>query len=170
MSGMMMSPTSELTMAPKAAPMMTPTARSTTLPRMANFLNSSSIDPSLADRRRAFVSANAAQEPVCGGASGSVDQAGMDHGFADGDLRLLGRRHHRQAQPVLALAQERQGIFDRRRARLDEEIDVERRELVLQLQRRRVISSQARRLEFGAQSRCHVRRHRDAAVAAMGHE
>src|SRR5579864_531881 len=107
MTGMMMSPTSELTMAPKAAPMMTPTARSTTLPRMANFLNSSSIDPFLADSRCAFGSAVAAPRIRLRRASGSVDQAGMHHGFADGDLCLLARRHHRQAQPVLALAQQR---------------------------------------------------------------
>ena len=37
----------------------------------------------------------------------------MHHGFADGDLCLLGRRHHRQTQPVLALAQERERIFDK---------------------------------------------------------
>src|SRR5215831_4280058 len=43
MIGMMMSPTSELTMAPNAAPMITPMARSTTLPRRANFLKSSSM-------------------------------------------------------------------------------------------------------------------------------
>ena len=36
MIGMMMSATSEVTIAPKAAPMMTPTARSTTLPLIAN--------------------------------------------------------------------------------------------------------------------------------------
>ncbi len=42
-TGMKMSWTAELTMAPKAAPMITPTARSTTFPRSANFLNSSSI-------------------------------------------------------------------------------------------------------------------------------
>src|SRR3569623_2040494 len=40
---MMMSATSDATMAPKAAPMTTPTARSMTLPRRANFLNSSSM-------------------------------------------------------------------------------------------------------------------------------
>src|SRR5215813_7341147 len=39
--GDMISPTSELTMAPKAAPMITPMARSTAFPRSANFLNSS---------------------------------------------------------------------------------------------------------------------------------
>ena len=38
--GMTMSLTSELTIAPNAAPMTSPTARSTTLPRMANSLNS----------------------------------------------------------------------------------------------------------------------------------
>src|SRR3954447_19169583 len=43
MIGMMMSSTSEVTMAPNATPMTTPTARSTTLPRRANFLNSSNI-------------------------------------------------------------------------------------------------------------------------------
>jgi hypothetical protein len=43
---MMMSWTSEVTIAPKAAPMITPTARSTTLPRIANFLNSSSMNVS----------------------------------------------------------------------------------------------------------------------------
>jgi len=41
--GMMMSPTSEVTMPPKATPMMTPTARSTTLPFKANSRNSLSI-------------------------------------------------------------------------------------------------------------------------------
>jgi hypothetical protein len=46
MTGMMMSPTSELTIPPNAAPMITPMARSTTLPRMANSLNSLSIMPS----------------------------------------------------------------------------------------------------------------------------
>src|SRR5215211_124746 len=44
MIGMKMSPTSESTMRPKAAPMITPMARSTTLPFRANFLNSSSMD------------------------------------------------------------------------------------------------------------------------------
>ncbi len=45
-TGMKMSWTAELTIAPKAAPMITPTARSTTFPRSANFLNSSSIPES----------------------------------------------------------------------------------------------------------------------------
>jgi len=43
MIGDKMSPTSELTIAPNAAPMMTPMAKSTAFPRSANFLNSSSI-------------------------------------------------------------------------------------------------------------------------------
>ena len=43
MGGMMMSLTSELTMAVKAAPMMMPTARSMTLPREMNSLNSFSM-------------------------------------------------------------------------------------------------------------------------------
>ena len=47
MIGMMMSATSDVTIAPNAAPMITPTARSTTLPRIANFLKSSSIAPLL---------------------------------------------------------------------------------------------------------------------------
>ena len=42
-TGMMMSFTSDVTMAPNATPMMTPTARSTTFPRIMNFLNSSNI-------------------------------------------------------------------------------------------------------------------------------
>jgi hypothetical protein len=46
MGGMMTSWTNELTMVPKAAPMMIPTAISTTFPRIANSLNSFSIDGS----------------------------------------------------------------------------------------------------------------------------
>src|SRR5262245_28773105 len=41
MMGMIMSSTTEFTMAPNARPMITPTARSTTFPRIMNFLNSS---------------------------------------------------------------------------------------------------------------------------------
>src|SRR6516162_9520158 len=41
MMGDRISPTSELTIAPKAAPTITPMARSTAFPRSANFLNSS---------------------------------------------------------------------------------------------------------------------------------
>ncbi|MND00311.1 hypothetical protein D3C83_188720 [compost metagenome] len=44
--GMMMSATSEVTIAPNAAPMMRPTARSTTFPRIANSRNSlNKLDP-----------------------------------------------------------------------------------------------------------------------------
>src|ERR671919_2218039 len=43
MSGMMRSPTTELTTAPNATPRTTPTARSSTFPRSANALNSFSI-------------------------------------------------------------------------------------------------------------------------------
>src|SRR5690349_18655985 len=39
-AGMMISPTSDVTIFPKAAPMTTPTARSTTLPRIAKSRNS----------------------------------------------------------------------------------------------------------------------------------
>ena len=80
------------------------------------------------------------------------------------------RRHHRQPQRVGALADQRHRVLDRRRARLDEQVDVQRRELVLQLQRGGVVALQARRLEFRAQPRRHVRGHRDAAVAAVGVE
>src|SRR2546425_6414399 len=50
MGGMMTSLTSELTIAPKAAPMITPTARSTALPLIANSRNSFSMR-STAERR-----------------------------------------------------------------------------------------------------------------------
>src|SRR5215470_2016837 len=46
MGGMRMSPTKDVTILPKAAPMTTPTASSTTLPRMMNSLNSRSMWPS----------------------------------------------------------------------------------------------------------------------------
>src|SRR5262245_25801253 len=48
--GISTSLTSEVTMAPKAAPMMRPTAMSTTLPRMANSRNSFSMSGSSALR------------------------------------------------------------------------------------------------------------------------
>src|SRR5262249_42556306 len=112
MMGMITSPTSELTMAPKAAPMMTPTARSTTLPFIANSRNSFSIAVTLR---------------LC--AARSVDQAGMDHGAAHGGAGRLGDRHHRQPQPLLQLAEQRHRIFDRRRVALDEEVGVQRHQL-----------------------------------------
>src|ERR1700733_12082596 len=97
---MMMSPTSELTIAPKAAPMITPTARSTTLPRIANFLNSSSMESPIAP---------SPAPPRCAGEGkkSSVDQAGVDHGLSNRGLRLFRRRHHWQAQHIGAFADER---------------------------------------------------------------
>src|SRR6267154_68239 len=76
--GMMMSPTSEVTMPPKAAPMMTPTARSSTLPFIANSRNYFSMGFSYFRRRSRALSA-------------SVDQAGMNQGVAD---HLAGWRRH----------------------------------------------------------------------------
>jgi hypothetical protein len=52
MIGMMMSPTREVTIPPKAAPIMTPTARSTTLPFIANSRNSLSICKPLSSTSR----------------------------------------------------------------------------------------------------------------------
>src|SRR5215475_14168333 len=101
MIGMMMSPTSEVTIAPKAAPMMTPTARSTTLPFMANSRNSFSIGKvpqSLAKRA---------------GSTGLVDQARVHHRAAHRDAGRLGDWHHRQPQLLVQLAEQRHRIFDR---------------------------------------------------------
>src|SRR5581483_9911315 len=128
----MMSPTSELTMPVKAAPMITPMARSTTLPRSANFLKSSSM--------ASFAPSRASDTTTIGGVcpgprfredgqnGGSlVDQAGVHHCLAHGLLRLFGRRHHRQPERIGALADQRHGVLDRRRAGLDEQVDVQRR-------------------------------------------
>src|ERR1700679_469939 len=91
--GVMTSLTSELTMEVKDAPTTTPTARSTTLPRMANFRNSSNIDPLSAKTlvRRApcnkqtqdGVGAEAGQ-PAEGHADGVGDLV-MDIGIAAGE-------------------------------------------------------------------------------------
>src|SRR5262245_7150863 len=51
MGGMITSSTRELTILPKAAPIMMPTAMSMTLPRIANSLNSLSMDPPGSHRR-----------------------------------------------------------------------------------------------------------------------
>ena len=99
-----------------------------------------------------------------------VQQSGVHHRLAYRDLRLFGRRHHRQAQQVLAAAEQRHAVFDRRRARFHEQIDMQRGELVLQRERSCKVAAQASALELGAQPRRHVGRHRDAAVAAVGHE
>src|SRR5579871_5915909 len=98
MIGMMMSLTSELTMAPKAAPMITATARSTTLPFIAKSRNSFSIGKS------PFRSS-----------SESIDQSRMHHRAADGRARRLGNGDHRQAQPFLDPAKQRK---DRKSTRL----------------------------------------------------
>src|SRR3984893_15275336 len=124
---MMMSPTSEVTMLPNAAPMMTPTARSTTLPFMANSRNSFSI-------RKPFSSTSltgpfTAEPPVV-----LVDQARMHHGAAHRRACGFGYRHHRQTQRLVHLAEQRESVFDRRRIGLDEEIGVQRHQLVVQLQ------------------------------------
>src|SRR5438445_13523531 len=98
MIGMMMSPTSEVTMAPNAEPMMTPTARSTTLPFIANSRNSfSTLEPSLRSPGE-----------ECALPLNSIDQAGMNHRAAHGDPRRLRYRHHRQAQLLFHLAEQRE--------------------------------------------------------------
>src|SRR5437660_11688729 len=127
MSGMMISATRELTIAPNAAPMITPTARSTTLPRIANFLNSSSIGPSPLECQlsRATTSVMKIRLPR---AANSVDQTGVHHGFANRSLRLFAGRDHRQPQRVGAFADQRQRIFDRRRTGFNEQVDVQRGE------------------------------------------
>src|ERR1700731_2219447 len=101
MIGMMRSPTSELTIAPNAAPMITPTARSTTLPRIANFLNSSSIGFSFAEGPPRFAAVRRRL----------VDQASVNHGLAHRSARLIRERHHRQPHGVGALAEHRERIF-----------------------------------------------------------
>src|SRR5258708_6327315 len=103
---MMMSPTSEVTMPPKAAPMMTPTARSTTLPFIANSRNSLSICS-------LFIFGLANHKAHGGGIDGLVDQAGMHHGATHRDTRRLRYRHHRQTQFLIHLAEQRKGIFHR---------------------------------------------------------
>src|SRR6185503_18096287 len=147
-SGVMMSPTSELTMPVKAAPIMTPTARSTTLPRRANFLNSCNMT----------FNRSVGALPVPGGPkdAASVEQAGVHHRLAHRGLRLLACRHHRQPHRIGALADQRHRVLDRRRAGLDEQVDVQRGELVLQLEGGGEITLEARALEFRAQARRHV--------------
>src|SRR6266496_811657 len=125
---MMTSPTSEVTMAPNAAPMMTPTARSTTLPFIANSRNSLST-------RNLFFSTpptgSTTAEPTA-----SVEQPGMHHGAADRGARRFRHRHHRQAQLLVHLAEQRHRIFDRRGVAFDEQVGVQRHQLVVHFQRR----------------------------------
>src|SRR3978361_180025 len=104
MTGMMMSPTSEVTMPPNAAPMMTPTARSTTLPFIANSRNSLSIcspfSSALRTGRLMTGQIRGSQNPdgqALGGNQGSVDQARINHGIADHLAGWRRPRHQRQA-------------------------------------------------------------------------
>ena len=133
MIGMMMSPTSELTMAPKAAPMMTPTARSTTLPFIANSRNSfSTLRPPF----------SLSSDETCRLLAGLVDQARMHHGIAD---HLAGRRRHihqRQAHFFLEPPQQFEAMLGARQAGLLEDRIMQRRQAVLDLQSGSVIALQ----------------------------
>src|SRR3954470_414024 len=127
MIGMMISPTSEVTMPPKAAPMMTPTARSTTLPFMANSRNSFSM---LSTPSRGL------DETL----AGSVDQARMHHGVAD---HLAGRRRHvhqRQAHFFFEPPQQFEAMLGSREAGLLEDRIMQRRQAVLDPQPGSVIT------------------------------
>src|SRR4051812_138695 len=143
MIGMMISPTSEVTIAPKAAPMMTPTARSTTLPFIANSRNSFSI-------RKPFSSTSLAGLFITEASESLVDQAGMHHGTAHRRPRRLRHRHHRQTQSLVHLAEQRQRVFHRRRIGLDEQIGVQRHQLVVQLERSLEIAVLPGHVKFGA--------------------
>src|SRR6516164_5408450 len=159
MTGMITSLTSELTMAPNAAPIMTPTARSTTLPFIANSRNSFSIPEPLFRvspwKARAW--------------SGSVDQARMYHRAADRRTGGFGHRDHRKSQRLIHLAEQRHCILDRRGAGFDEQVGVQRHQLVVQLQRRFRVALLPCQMKFRAQAWRDVRRHRNTAVAAMRH-
>src|ERR1700676_3435110 len=126
MIGMMMSATIEVTIAPNAAPMMTPTARSTTLPFIAKSRNSLSIwNPPSSIRRTGAPSWQGRD---------LVDQPGMHHGAVHRHAGGLRHRNHRQAQRLVDLAEQRQRVFHRRWVGLDEEIDVQRHQLVVELE------------------------------------
>src|SRR5258708_28835742 len=160
--GMMTSPTSEVTMLPKAAPMMTPTARSTTLPFIANSRNSFSI-------RKPFSSTPLTEPFAIKPSKGLVDQARMHHGAAHRHARGFGHRHHRQPQRLVDLAEQRQGVFHRRRIGLDEEIGVQRHQLVVPLQRRCDVALLPGHMKFRTKPARDVGGARNAAVTAMGH-
>src|ERR1017187_3915409 len=126
MIGMMMSPTSEVTMPPKAAPMMTPTARSTTLPFIANSRNSLSIGRpllGLLDRNDRG-----------GNVAGSVDQARMHHGVADHLAGWRRYRHQRQAHFFFQPPQQLEAMLGPGQARLLEDGVMQRHQPVLNLQ------------------------------------
>src|SRR5437016_13925920 len=138
MIGMMTSPTSEFTIAPKAAPMMTPIARSTTLPFIANSRNSfSTLEPSVRSPGE-----------ECAMRTKSIDQAGMHHRAAHGDARRLGYRHHRQAQLLFQFAKQRQRVLDRRGIAFNEQIGVQRQQLVVHPQRRCEVGPPPGNMEF----------------------
>src|SRR5436309_1487845 len=108
--GMMMSPTSEVTMPPKAAPMMTPTARSTTLPFIANSRNSFSTRNPLSSTSRTGRLMTVTE--------GSVEQARMHHGIADHLGRRRRHRHQRQTHFLLDPAEQLEAMLGAREARL----------------------------------------------------
>src|SRR5208282_1422921 len=170
MMGMMTSPTSELTMLPNAAPMITPTARSMTLPRMANFLKSSSIanPPGMcrssitrASRVKSFRRLAGRNDSGCFPPHfpfrrSLIDQARMHHGVSNRRLRLVRQCHHGQSHRVGAFAEYRKRVFGGRRVGLDEQVLMQRHQLVLQLERSGIVAAQAGALELGAQPRRHV--------------
>src|ERR1700712_1464966 len=133
MIGMMTSPTSEVTIAPKAAPMMTPTARSTTLPFIANSRNSFSIcSPFSSASRTGRLMADRSWRTDLGGQilggqthddndEGLVDQAGIDHGIADHLAGWRRHRHQRQAHLFLQPSQQLEAMLGSGEARLLED-------------------------------------------------
>src|ERR1700684_713302 len=159
---MTMSPTSEVTMLPKAAPMMTPTARSTTLPFIAKSRNSLSI-------LRALLFSLPNKNGHGNRVENSVDQTRMNHRAADRDARRLGHRHHRQSQRLLHLAEQRQRILDRGRIGLDEKVVSQRHQLVVQLECGCGVALLPGLVKLRTQARRHVGGHRNTAMAAMGH-
>ncbi len=114
---------------------------------------------------RKFAREDSRQKPA-----GLVQQAGMNHRAANRGLGRLGHRHHRQAHVGAHLAEQRKRIFHRRRIGLDEQVDVQRHQLVLKLQRPGIIAALTGILEFRTEPRRHIGGHRNAAVAAMGVE
>src|SRR5437763_8159730 len=153
---MMMSPTSEVTMPPKAAPMMTPTARSTTLPFIANSRNSFSIaDTSICPDEKS--------------PADLVDQPGMHHGIADHFARWRRHRHQWQAHFFFQPSQQLQAMLGSSEARLLEDSVVQRHQPVLNFQSRGVVALQHGGHQLGAQLRRHIADNRDATISARRH-
>ena len=69
----------------------------------------------------------------------SVEQAGVYHRLAHGGPGVFRGRNHRQPHVDRALADQRHGVFDRRRARLDEQVLMQGAKLVLNFQRGREV-------------------------------